>query len=192
MCFSNMCSSRLRSSSSSLDQPMTALTSPTGRTRLMFAILVLLGMAVTVGSALGFEHIGGYIPCKLCLEQRTPYYVGIPLMAVAALSSSLHFPSAITRGLLLVGGLLMSYGLYIGVYQSSVEWGWWAGPADCGAVVAPPTGGSGGVLDSLNTVIPPSCDKAALRILGLSLAGWNAIASLVLATIAFRGAFGKA
>ena len=48
------------------------------------------------------------------------------------------------------------------------------------------------MLDSLNTVIPPSCDKAALRILGLSLAGWNAIASLILATIAFRGAVGKA
>ena len=45
-------------------------------------------MAATVGTALGFEHIGGYIPCKLCLEQRTPYYVGVPLMALAALASS--------------------------------------------------------------------------------------------------------
>ena len=40
--------------------------------------------------------------------------------------------------------------------------------------------------------MPPSCDKAALRILGLSMAGWNAIASLVLAIIALRGAVGKA
>lgn len=171
---------------------MSFLNQPTSSVQTITALLLLVLMAATVGSALGFEHIGGYIPCKLCLEQRTPYYVGIPLMAVAALSSSLHFPSVMTRGLLLVGGLLMAYGLYMGVYHSGVEWGWWAGPADCGAVVAPPTGGSGGVLDSLNIVIPPSCDKAALRILGLSLAGWNAIASLVLATIAFRGAFGKA
>ena len=41
-----------------------------------------------VGTALGFQHLGGYIPCKLCLEQRTPYYVGVPLMAVALLSSA--------------------------------------------------------------------------------------------------------
>ena len=40
-------------------------------------------MAATVGTALGFQHIGGYIPCKLCLEQRMPYYVGVPLMALA-------------------------------------------------------------------------------------------------------------
>ncbi|TIX29389.1 MAG: disulfide bond formation protein B, partial [Mesorhizobium sp.] len=36
-----------------------------------------------------------------------------------------------------------------------------------------------------------SCDKAAVRILGLSLAGWNAIASFVLAVVAFRGAFAR-
>lgn len=171
---------------------MSFLTQPTSSVQTVTALLLLVLMAATVGSALGFEHIGGYIPCKLCLEQRMPYYIGMPLMAVAALSSSMHFPSAMTRGLLFIGGLLMAYGLYLGVYHSGVEWGWWAGPADCGAVVAPAAGSSGGVLDSLNTVIPPSCDKAALRILGLSLAGWNALASLVLAIIAFRGAVGKA
>lgn len=170
---------------------MSFLNQPTSSVQTIASLLLLILMAATVGSALGFEHIGGYIPCKLCLEQRMPYYVGIPLMALAALSSSLHFPSVLTRGLLFIGGALMAYGVYMGVFHSGVEWGWWPGPADCGAVVPAPSGGSGGVLDSLNTVIPPSCDRAALRILGLSLAGWNAIASLVLAVIAFRAAAGK-
>jgi disulfide bond formation protein DsbB len=170
---------------------MSTLTQPTSSVQTIAALLLAVLMAATVGSALGFEHIGGYIPCKLCLEQRTPYYVGIPLMAVAALSSTMKWPSVMTRGLLLIGGLLMLYGLYLGVYHSGVEWGWWPGPADCGAIVAPAEGGSGGILDAINTVIPPSCDKAALRIFGLSLAGWNAIASLLLAVIAFRGAVGK-
>ena len=49
------------------------LTAPTGRTQAIGAALTALGMAVTVGTALGFQHIGGYIPCKLCLEQRLPY-----------------------------------------------------------------------------------------------------------------------
>jgi disulfide bond formation protein DsbB len=168
---------------------MTALTSPTGRTHLMFAILVLLGMAVTVGTALGFQHIGGYIPCKLCLEQRTPYYVGIPLMLVAAISAALRLPGIVTRGLLLVGGLLMLYGAYLGVYHSGVEWGWWAGPTDCQVVDAPAGGGTNGILDQIDTVVPPSCDQAAGRFLGLSFAGWNVVASVAIAAIALTGAF---
>jgi len=170
---------------------MSSLTQPTSSVQTVTALLLLVAMAAVVGTALGFEHIGGYIPCKLCLEQRTPYYVGVPLMAIAALSSSLHWPAVITRGLLLIGGLLMLYGLGLGVYHSGVEWGWWPGPADCTAVSTPVNTGGGGILDALNTVMPPSCEKAALRILGLSMAGWNAIASLILTIIAFRGATGK-
>lgn len=167
---------------------MTSIASTTGRTRTQTAIFLAVAMAVVVGSALGFQHIGGYIPCKLCLEQRVPYYVGVPVMILAAVSSLLRGPAWLTRGLLAAGGLLMAWGLYMGVYHSGVEWGWWAGPTDCGAVTSVDTGGKG-VLDALDTFVPPSCDKAALRILGLSLAGWNAIASLILAIVAFRGAF---
>jgi len=170
---------------------MSSLTQPTSSVQTVTAIMLLVAMAAVVGTALGFEHLGGYIPCKLCLEQRTPYYVGIPLMAVAALSSGLNWPAAVTRGLLLIGGLLMAYGLYLGVFHAGVEWGWWPGPTDCGAVSTPVDTGGGGILDALNTAMPPSCEKAALRILGLSMAGWNAIASLILAIIAFRGAVGK-
>ena len=165
------------------------LTAPTGRYQTLSALALVAGMALTVGTALGFQHIGGYIPCKLCLEQRTPYYVGIPLMALALVSSALKLPAVVTRGLLLAGGLLMAYGAYLGAYHSGVEWGWWAGPTDCGVVEAPAGGGgSGGVLDQLNAVIPPSCNEAAGRFLGLSFAGWNVIASVVLAAIGLTGA----
>jgi len=167
------------------------LTAETGRRQTLTALLLLLGMAVTVGTALAFQHIGGYIPCKLCLGQRTPYYIGIPLMALALLSSALRWPALVTRGLLLIGGLLMLYGVWLGGFHSGVEWGWWPGPTDCGAVDAPPAGGTGGILDSLDAFVPPSCDKAAARFLGLSFAGWNVIASVFLATIAFQGAFSR-
>ncbi|WP_442581880.1 disulfide bond formation protein B [Mesorhizobium sp. ASY16-5R] len=165
--------------------------SPT-RIHAITALFLAAAMAATVGGALGFQHLGGYIPCKLCYEQRIPYYVGAPLMLVAFLAAVLRLPAVFTRGLLLAGALLMVYGLYLGVYHSGVEWGFWPGPTDCGMVVAPSDTGGNGVLDSLNSVVPPSCDKAALRILGLSLAGWNAIASFVLAILAFRGAAAKA
>ena len=165
-------------------------TSKTGRFHLYAALLLALGMAVTVGTALGFQHIGGYIPCKLCLEQRTPYYIGIPLVLLAAASAALRLPGVVTRGLLAAGGLLMLYGAWLGGVHSGVEWGWWPGPTDCGVVTAPEVqGGSGGVLDSLDAFVPPSCDEAAGRFLGLSFAGWNVLASLALAALAFFAAF---
>ena len=168
------------------------LTAPAGHFQTMAALALALGMAVTVGTAHGFEHVGGYIPCKLSLAQRTPYYIGIPLMLAAATAATLKVPGVVTRGLLLAGGLLMAYGAYLGVYHSGVEWGWWAGPTDCGVVNAPATGGTGGILDAINTVIPPSCDQAAGRFLGLSFAGWNVLASVALAAGAFVGALRRA
>lgn len=171
---------------------MPDATSPDSRGPMLTATFLTVAMAATVGSALAFQYIGGYIPCKLCYEQRIPYYVGAPLMLVAALAAVSKLPVWISRALLVVGGLLMIYGLYLGVFHSGVEWGWWPGPTDCTNVAGPVDTGGKGVLDALDKFVPPSCDKAALRILGLSLAGWNAIASLILAAVAFRGAFKRA
>ena len=168
------------------------LTSPAGRVQMAAALLALVGMLVALGTALGFQHLGGYIPCKLCLEQRVPYYIGIPVMLLALLSWAIRMPGVITRGLILIGAAMMVWTLCLGVYHSGVEWAWWPGPTDCGAVSAPTGSGTGGVLDQLNEIVPPSCDKAAGRFLGLSFAGWNVVASLVIALIALRGAFGRA
>ena len=171
---------------------MTALASPAQpRRRTMIAGFLAVAMAATVGGALAFQYIGGYIPCKLCYEQRIPYYIGVPVMVLALLASVLKLPAWVSRVLLAIGGLLMLYGLYLGVYHSGVEWGWWPGPTDCTDVAGPVDTGGNGVLDALDKFVPPSCDKAALRILGLSLAGWQAIAALILSAVAFKGAFGR-
>ncbi len=167
-----------------------SLASQTGRFQTLGAALAALGMTVTVGGALGFQHLAGYIPCKLCLEQRIPYYIGIPVAVLALAASVLKLPAAVTRGLLLAVALLMTWSIYLAGFHSGVEWGWWPGPTDCGVVAAPAGGGS--VLDQLNTAIPPSCDEAAGRFLGLSFAGWNFVASVVLAGIAYVAALRKA
>lgn len=167
------------------------LTAPTGTTQTMGAALLALGMAVTVGTALGFQHIGGYIPCKLCLEQRLPYYIGVPVAALALAAAAFRLPPLLVRGLLLAVALLMMWSIFLGAFHSGVEWGFWPGPADCGAVALPPSG-SGSLLDQLDAVIPPSCDQAAGRFLGLSFAGWNVVASLGLSAIAWAAALRKA
>ncbi len=139
-------------------------------------------------SALAFEHIGGYQPCKLCLQQREPWYLGIPLVGLAVLSLLMKWPTCLTRGLLLVVGLVLVFSLVLGVNHSGVEWGLWEGPGDCGAVEGGLATTTTDFLKQLEQSVPPSCTKAALRVMGLSFAGWNSVMSAVLAFVAFRTA----
>ncbi len=166
---------------------MISLTAFLDKSTARTAMLLALAMAGVVGIALLFQYVGGYLPCKLCLEQRTPYYLGAPLMLLAALTADRN--RNVSRALLAAGGLLMLYGLSIAVYHAGVEWTWWAGPTDCSAALTNVTTDAGTLLNDLNAIRPPSCDKAALRILGVSMAGWNVPASLVLMFVAFRAAW---
>ena len=77
--------------------------------------LLSLGMAATVGGALAFEHIGGYIPCALCLLQRNPYYIGIGVGLAAVLSSILRLPPVVTKLLFLAIAALMLVGMGLGI-----------------------------------------------------------------------------
>lgn len=168
------------------------LTRQTGIVQTAAAALLAFGMAGTVGTALAFEHIGGFIPCALCLGQRVPYYIGAPVMALALVSALAKWPALVTRGLLVAGGLLMVWSLYMAAYHAGVEWGWWPGPGDCGVAVAPVDTGGLGILDAIDRYVPPSCDVASGRFMGLSFAGWNVLSSLGLGAVAFYAAFARA
>lgn len=165
---------------------------PASRSMLWPALLLTAGMAVVILSALGFEHIGHYVPCALCLLQRWPYYIGIPIGVLAVLSSALNAPPAVTRTLLLLAGLAMLISAGMGVYHAGAEWKFWEGPSTCATSVDAITKNAGDLLNDINTQHGPSCTEASLRVLGLSFAGWNVITSIVLAGIAVFGATRKA
>ena len=67
----------------------------------------------------------------------------------------------------------------LGVYHAGVEWHWWTGPSSCTG----PAFQYHGTLDLNAPVV--ACDRAAWRLFGISLAGYNAIVSLGLAGFAF-------
>jgi len=90
-----------------------------------------------------------------------------------------------TRAIILAVGILMLVGAGMGVYHAGVEWHFWPGPATCSTTASSMTTNAGDLLGELNTIKGPSCTDAALRVLGLSFAGWNVIASLILAAFAF-------
>jgi disulfide bond formation protein DsbB len=152
------------------------------------AFVFALGLAAIL-IAWGFQLIGGYIPCALCLQQRIPSYLGVPL-AFAALGAALAgAPPRASRMLLAIAALIFALGIYLGIYHSGVEWGWWLGPADCSPGGATPTGSTADLLAQLDNIRVVSCTEASLRVLGLSFAGWNTVVSLVLVVAGFFGAF---
>jgi disulfide bond formation protein DsbB len=134
--------------------------------------------AATILGALAFEHIGGYIPCPLCLEQRYAYYAGVPLLfASLVLLSADQKPWAALIFLAVALFFLVNAGL--GVYQAGAEWKFWPGPTTCATVQAV-TGSATDLLKKLETTSVIRCDEAAWRFVGLSFAGWNVVVSLVL------------
>jgi disulfide bond formation protein DsbB len=147
-------------------------------------LLVGLGCLALIVGAWFFELVWGLRPCKLCLEQRLPHYAAIGLsVAGLALARSTRLQWLALLGL--AGLMLWSAGL--GVYHSGVEWGWFAGPNDCGGAAAPMAAGVQDFMRQLQTARVVACAEAAWRFLGLSLAGWNALASLALLGLALAG-----
>jgi disulfide bond formation protein DsbB len=150
------------------------------------ALVVAVVGALTVAGAWFFELVIKLNPCPMCLEQRWPYYIGIPLAMVVAAGAWRNAPRMLIAGGLLVLAALMLWGVYMGVFHAGVEWKWWLGPQECSGGGS--FGGPGGLLDRLKTVNITRCDEAAWRFLGVSLAGYNAVVSLALAAVALLGA----
>jgi len=151
------------------------------------ALGVIAASIVILAIAWAFQLVGGYTPCKLCLEQREGYYLAIPLLALAALAVALKWPACVPRGLLVVAGILFAMSMVTGIYQAGAEWNFWAGPNDCGAGGSPAVS-AGSLLDEISETTIIFCDEAALRVLGLSFAGWNVIAAAALMKVCFAAA----
>ena len=147
-------------------------------------VVALAGIAAIVGAWI-FQYGFGYAPCPLCLEQRIPYYVAIPLGVIVAFAAARGAPRALVTGGLVVLLLAMLIGLVLAVYHAGVEWKWWPGPQDCSGPLNPL--GSRGLMDQLQNISIVRCDEAAWRFLGLSLAGYNVLISLALAGVAAWG-----
>lgn len=172
-----------------LVRPVPKILSKTRPYRLG-ALTLLLAVAVIL-TALAYEHMGGYRPCALCLQQRYAYYVAIPLTFLALVLLSAERITWAAVILLLVSFLyLLNAGL--GIYHAGAEWKFWPPPETCGGTRASLGAGTGGVLARLNQAKIVLCDEAPWRFLGLSFAGWNVVVSLVLWITSILAAFATA
>jgi disulfide bond formation protein DsbB len=151
-------------------------------------LFVFIAATATILGAWAFQ-LAGYAPCELCLKQRIAYYIGIPIALLTLFVVSRHqrgSQRAARFGLAALTLIFVASALF-GAYHAGVEWGFWPGPADCTGTLEK-AGSMNDFMKQLQTTKVVRCDAVAIRILGLSLAGWNAVISAVMAVVAGLGA----
>lgn len=145
---------------------------------------VAAGGALVLGAALAFQHIGGLVPCDLCYIQRYPFWVAIPAGLAAAFA-----PAGKPRAALLaIAGAALAYGTGVAIFHTGVEQGWWEGLASCSS----PRGVSNS-LEELRARLMAApvvrCDEPQWSLFGVTMAGYNVLASGALAAIAAASAW---
>ena len=143
-----------------------------------FAGFVLTASAAVLGGALLSEYWGGLAPCELCLLQRWPWKIAILISLVALLAG--RRPALPWAALLLA--VVFATGVAFAFYHVGVEQHWFAGPSACTAQA----GGALTLEDMKRQILgtaPVLCDKVQWALFGVSLAGWNLLASLAMAAI---------
>ena len=170
-----------------LDAAVNPSQTRPGTSPALTAALAIAGIAAaTLAGAWFFQLVLDIRPCPLCLEQRYAYYLAVPLGLVVAFAASRQAP----RPVLLVGlaflGVAALANAWLGAYHAGVEWKFWQGPTDCTGPIVD-FGKAGSLLDRLDSVKVIRCDEVQWRFLGLSLAGYNMLISLLMAAIAAWG-----
>ena len=143
---------------------------------------ILLVTVAILSSAYSAQYIGGLRPCILCLYERIPWFITGALMLVTIL---MQFSGPARRSILLIAALVMLAGAGLGGYHVGVEQEIFQPPTTCSATTTPNTLNELKAL--LQTSMPPRCDEISWSLFGISLAGFNAIASFAMALAALIG-----
>ncbi|MEM9234513.1 MAG: disulfide bond formation protein B [Pseudomonadota bacterium] len=151
------------------------------------AFLITGGIcAALLASAHLFERVGGLVPCLLCLDQREVHWTALTVAGLGLVANLFGLGRMAMAAGLAALTLVLLWSTGLAGYHAGVEWDFWDGPMACASTAgaAPsvdvdPTD----ILGSLDSAGPtgPSCEEAAWRMFGISMAGYNALISLGLA-----------
>jgi disulfide bond formation protein DsbB len=141
-----------------------------------FPTAVLVASVAVLGTALLSQYLGGLAPCELCLAQRWPWAAAIAISLISILFA--NRPALPWVALLLTAVFAIGCGLAF--YHVGVENHWFAGPNACTGTTP-----AANTVEALKAQIlgqmPVRCDEPAWSLWGISLAGWNLLASIVMA-----------
>jgi disulfide bond formation protein DsbB len=143
-----------------------------------FAAFALVASLTVLGATLASQYWGGLAPCELCLLQRWPWRAAIAISLIALLVGKR--PALPWLALLLA--LVYTVSVAFAFYHVGVEQHWFAGPSACttGAIGTTTLEQLERQLEGTQAVM---CDKIQWSLFGVSLAGWNLLASFVMAVI---------
>ncbi len=130
-------------------------------------ILALAVPAALMAGALGSQYIGGLYPCEMCHWQRWPHEAAI---GMAILAFFVRAPVKIILVMLAAVAVLVSGA--IGIFHAGVEYHWWQGLTSCSAP-------GGGTLADIMAAPLVRCDVPQWTFAGVSLAGFNALFSII-------------
>ena len=141
--------------------------------------LIALASAVALSAAFIGQYVFDLPPCDLCIYQRYPYVIAIALCLftlMPAIQSYAFWTFIILTIFLLINSVIAAH--HVGVEQH-----WWTGPEGCTGPNGTPE-----TLEALRAHIAATpifrCDEVTFSLFGISMAGYYALFSLVLAIYA--------
>ncbi len=139
------------------------------------AILVPAGL---LAGAWGSEIWGGLNPCEMCWWQRYAHLAGL---AAAVLAAALARLPDRGRSFVWLAALGIFASGAIGAYHTGVEAKVFKGFTQCTSTSAGLSGDE--LLASIMNAPLTRCDQAQWELFGISMAGWNAIVSILFALL---------
>lgn len=157
-------------------------------TRLRWAATLSLLVPATLLTGAFASELMGLRACEMCWWQRWAHIYALAPASAAVMLQTIRSRSALqgrmdgsTRIWIMVAAAFILASGVIGAYHAGVEYHWWEGHTACTAAM------HGASLDDMLRDVGHSvavrCDEAQWTLLGISLAGYNAIASTVLAAL---------
>ena len=125
-------------------------------------------------SAFYLEYFQDALPCDLCITQRWFH----ALIISYSLTIILILKKKIVSNKLVLLGLSITWvaSSIAGLYHFGIEMNFWEGPDECSSNID----FSKDLLTYLLNKSPIKCDEVMFKILGFSLAGWNALISFIM------------
>lgn len=141
--------------------------------------LILMGVGA-LGSALTAQYVFGLAPCPLCIYQRWPFVI-IAVLGVLGVVFSLKKQEKKASFTIFLAALAFLAGGMIAFYHTGVEQHWWKSVLE-GCTVTFDTAAAD-LLKQIESTQAARCDVIPWSLFGISMAGYNAIISLLAAPL---------
>lgn len=144
-------------------------------------LLTMLASGAMLAAAHAFQRFGGLYPCPLCLDQRNWHWAVVAVSLIALIT--LRLRPGLARWAAVLIGLVFVGSAGMAAYHVAVEQHWVVAQCDAridAGDIRPPNFGE--------TFEAVRCDEVAWSLFGISMAGYNAIISLLLALASFAAA----